>query len=60
MRRPSELRILEAVFSQILGEEISPLYLQPEPSLTGENGNGWKGVWSWCHTPFTPLYTDVG
>ena len=40
---PRDSDILEAVISQILGEEISPLYLQPEPSLTGENGNGWKG-----------------
>lgn len=46
---PRDSDILEAVISQILGEEISPLYLQPEPSLTGENGNGWKGVWSWCY-----------
>lgn len=46
---PRDSDLLEAVIRYILKEDISPLYLQPEPTLTGENGNGWKGVWSWCH-----------
>ena len=24
------------------------MQLQPEPDLTGQYGNGWKGVWKWC------------
>lgn len=40
--------MLEAVVRHILNEEIYPLYLQLESSLTGENGCGWKGVWTWC------------
>lgn len=45
---PRDSDMLEAVVRHILGEEIYPLYLQPESSLIGENGNGWKGVWTWC------------
>lgn len=45
---PRDSDLLAAVVSHILDEDIAALYLQPEPSLTGENGNGWKGVWSWC------------
>ena len=46
---PRDIDMLEAVIRNILNEDIHPLYLQPEASLTGENGNGWKGVWSWCY-----------
>jgi len=45
---PRDSDMLTAVISHILNENIQPLYLQPEASVTGENGNGWKGVWSWC------------
>ena len=45
---PRDSDMLEAVARHILNEEIYPLYLQPESSLTGENGCGWKGVWTWC------------
>ena len=46
---PRDTDLLEGIVSHILGEEINPLYLQPDASLIGENGNGWKGVWSWCY-----------
>lgn len=46
---PRDIDMLEAVIRNILNEDIHPLYLQPEASLTGGNGNGWKGVWSWCY-----------
>jgi len=29
-------------------EDNDFLWLQPEESLTGKFGNGWKGVWKWC------------
>lgn len=45
---PRDSDMLEAVICHILNEDITPLYLQPEASLDGENGNGWKGVWTWC------------
>ena len=45
---PRDSDMLESVVRHILNEEIYPLYLQPESSLIGENGNGWKGVWTWC------------
>ena len=45
---PRDSDMLEAVIRHILNEDITPLYLQPEASLDGENGNGWKGVWTWC------------
>lgn len=46
---PRDSDMLEAVIRKVLNEDIYPLYLQPEATLTGENGNGWKGVWSWCY-----------
>lgn len=45
---PRDSDLLEALISHISGAEIAPLYLQPDASLVGENGNGWRGVWSWC------------
>lgn len=45
---PRDSDMLEAVICHVLNEDITPLYLQPEASLDGENGNGWKGVWTWC------------
>lgn len=45
---PRDSDLLEAVIRHILSDDINPLYLQPEASLIGENGNGWKGVWTWC------------
>ncbi|MDO4491999.1 MAG: hypothetical protein Q4B85_13120 [Lachnospiraceae bacterium] len=45
---PRDSDMLEAIARHILQEDISSLYLQPESSLLGENGNGWKGVWTWC------------
>ena len=45
---PRDSDMLEAVIRHILCDDITPLYLQPEASLVGENGNGWKGVWTWC------------
>lgn len=45
---PRDSDLLEAVIRHILNADITPLYLQPEASLVGENGNGWKGVWTWC------------
>ena len=45
---PRDSELLKSVIGHILDEDITPLYLQPEQSLVGENGNGWKGVWSWC------------
>lgn len=45
---PRDSDMLEAVTRHILHDDITPLYLQPEASLAGENGNGWKGVWTWC------------
>lgn len=45
---PRDSDLLIEIVSHILDEEIKPLYIQPDSSLVGENGNGWKGVWSWC------------
>lgn len=45
---PRDLDLLEAVIEQILGEPIRALPLQPDESLVGDTGNGWKGVWRWC------------
>lgn len=45
---PTDYIILKKVIDKITGEENFYLPLQPEPTLTGEYGNGWKGVWKWC------------
>ena len=41
--------ILKGVINRITGEENTYVMLQPEDDLTGKYGNGWKGVWKWCH-----------
>lgn len=46
---PRDLELLAAVIEHILEEDILTLPLQPEESLAGNNGNGWKGVWRWCN-----------
>lgn len=49
MRRPNRLYYLKGVIDRITGEENTYVMLQPENDLTGKYGNGWKGVWKWCH-----------
>lgn len=46
---PTDYIILKALVDQITGEENQYKQLQPEDDLTGEYGNGWKGVWKWCN-----------
>lgn len=46
---PTDYVILKRVIDQILGEINTYVMLQPESDLTGKYGNGWKGVWKWCH-----------
>ena len=45
---PTDYIILSSVIDKITGENNYYVQLQPEPDLTGANGNGWKGVWKWC------------
>ena len=45
---PTDYIILKELINQITGEENQYMQLQPEDNLTGEYGNGWKGVWKWC------------
>ena len=46
---PTDYIILKGVIDRIIGEENTYIMLQPENDLTGKYGNGWKGVWKWCH-----------
>ena len=46
---PTDYIILKGVIDQITGEQNTYVMLQPENDLTGKYGNGWKGVWKWCH-----------
>ena len=46
---PTDYIILKSVIDRIIGEENTYVMLQPEDDLTGKYGNGWKGVWKWCH-----------
>lgn len=45
---PTDYIILKGVTDKITGEDNYYVQLQPEPDVTGEYGNGWKGVWKWC------------
>lgn len=45
---PTDYIILKGIVDQITGEDNHYMQLQPEDNLTGEYGNGWKGVWKWC------------
>lgn len=46
---PTDFIILKAVINRITGEKNRYLLLQPENSVDGKCGSGWKGVWKWCH-----------
>ena len=45
---PTDYIVLKGIVDLITGEDNHYLALQPEDNLTGEYGNGWKGVWKWC------------
>lgn len=46
---PTDYIILKSVINRISGEKNTYVMLQTEDDLTGRYGNGWKGVWKWCH-----------
>lgn len=46
---PTDYIILKGVIDKITGEQNTYVMLQPEANLIGQFGNGWKGVWKWCH-----------
>ncbi len=46
---PTDYIILKGIIDKITGVENKYVMLQPENDLTGKYGNGWKGVWKWCH-----------
>lgn len=46
---PTDYIVLRDIIDTITGENHYYMQLQPEPDLTGKHGNGWKGVWRWCH-----------
>ena len=41
---PTDYVLLQGIVDLITGENNQYLALQPEDNLTGEYGNGWKGV----------------
>ena len=43
---PTDYIILKKVIDLITNETNYYVQLQPEPDLTGQYGNGWKGVWN--------------
>ena len=45
---PTDYVLLQGIVDLITGENNQYLALQPEDKLTGEYGNGWKGVLKWC------------
>ena len=45
---PTEQIAISRIVDMLTGEENKYFKLQPEETLTGKNGNGWKGVLKWC------------
>ncbi len=47
---PIDQMVLKAAINKITGESHVYRNIQPEQDMTGEFGNGWKGVYRWCET----------
>ena len=45
---PTDQIVISRVVDMLTGGENKYFKLQPEETLTGKNGNGWKGVVKWC------------
>ena len=45
---PTDYEVIWRVVDLITQAENVYHRLQPDESLTGQFGNGWKGVWKWC------------
>lgn len=45
---PTDQIVIKSVIDKLTGEENRYYRLQPEETLAGKNGNGWKGVLKWC------------
>lgn len=46
---PTDFILLAAIIDEITQAEDNQYFrLQPNDSMTGPMGNGWKGVWKWC------------
>ena len=46
---PTDYILLKGIIDEITGQKNYYVMLQPEPDLQGKYGNGWKGIWKWCH-----------
>ena len=56
---PRDSDMLEAVIRHILHDDITPLYLQPEASLVGENGNAGQCNYSASKAGLTGLSKSI-
>jgi hypothetical protein len=45
---PTDSVVIKRIVDTVTQDENEFLRLQPEESLAGQFGNGWKGVWKWC------------
>ena len=54
---PADYETIKCVIDNTTQTENEFLLLQPEESLTGHLGNGWKGVWKWCEQHRSILYS---
>ena len=45
---PTDFIIIKQIIDMLTSEENKYFKLQPEETLDGKNGNGWKGVLKWC------------
>ena len=45
---PTDFIVIKCIIDMLTGEENLYRKLQPEETLAGRNGNGWKGVVKWC------------
>lgn len=45
---PTDYEAIKRIVDMVTQEENDYRRLQPDESLAGRFGNGWKGVWKWC------------
>jgi len=45
---PTDYVAIRLIVDTVTQDKNEFLMLQPEESLAGHFGNGWKGVWKWC------------
>jgi hypothetical protein len=54
---PTDYEAIKRIVDMVTQDNNEFLRLQPEESLEGQFGNGWKGVWKWCES-YGPIFNN--